>query len=198
VRPREVENEVSITTSASLMRWFRSLRQLLLHRERVHRRADHREFCGSHRIDLLGVIQMTRFLGPILILASIFCLAGCGGERLVMARGTVMKDGEPLIPDDDQALIVGFIPISEDGKPASNWYAAEVDQQTATFRTAGSLKKGMPPGKYRVAVELVKMPGKKDIFQDKFNGATSPFIREVEDSSVPIILDVEHPEESSN
>lgn len=151
----------------------------------------------AFRVDETWSVEMRQFLAGVLMVGAMITVGGCGGERLVMARGQVVKNGEPLIPEEGQALMVGFIPISEDGKPATNWYAAEVDQETATFTTAGALKKGMPPGKYRVAVELQKLPGKKDLFKEKFNGADSPFVVEVDDASIPIVLDVENPQDTT-
>lgn len=119
-------------------------------------------------------------------------LLGCGnGDKLLRARGQVVKNGEDFIPDDEENLQVCFVPISEDGKPPRNWYAAEVDASTGWFYAAGAEKKGMPPGKYRVMVELKK--NRKDLLGGKFDAFNSPFVFEIDDESTPMIVDLDNP-----
>ena len=140
---------------------------------------------------------MQRSLTSLLLLSLLICVTGCGkAENLIKAKGQIVRNGEDLIPDDEEYLQVAFIPINEDRSPARNWYVAEVDQNTGSFYAAGGMKKGMPPGKYRVVVELLKK--KKDLFQGKFDGENSPFIVDVDDSSTaPMLLDVEDPPEKT-
>ncbi len=47
---------------------------------------------------------------------------------------------------------VTFVPILPDGKPPSDHYFAEFNPANGTFQSSGKDKKGMPPGKYRVAI----------------------------------------------
>lgn len=116
-------------------------------------------------------------------------LSGCGGSpELLRATGKILKDGETFIPEDDENLQVCFIPISDDGTPPRNWYAAEVDQTQGTFYAAGGEKKGMPPGKYRVMVELKK--DRKDLFKGKFDALNSPFVFEIDETSEPMVIDL--------
>ena len=49
----------------------------------------------------------------------------------------------------------------------------------------------MPPGKYRVAVELMKK--KKDQFGGKFNEDKSPFVVEVDSKTPEIVIDLDNP-----
>ena len=81
---------------------------------------------------------------------------GCGGDRLIQTRCRLLKGGQPFIPKEGEFIEVTFVPIPPDGKPPVDFYYADVDQSTGTFRPAGKNRKGMPPGKYRVAVELMK------------------------------------------
>ena len=68
-----------------------------------------------------------------------------------------------------------FLPTAT---PPADHYYADVDQATGTFQPAGKNKKGMPPGKYRVAVEVMKK--KKDILRGKFDAEKSPFVFDVD------------------
>ncbi len=140
---------------------------------------------------------MLRALGVCVLFVVVSIPIGCGrGEGLLITKGQIVKSGEPLIPADGQTLQVGFIPISPDGSPAKNWYVAEVDPKTGTFSSTGPFKKGLPPGKYRVAVELLQK--KKDLFKEKFNGANGPFVVDVDTTLKPIVLDVETATASTN
>jgi hypothetical protein len=49
----------------------------------------------------------------------------------------------------------------------------------------------MPPGKYRVGVEVKK--NRKDTLDGKFNAVNSPFVFEVDDGSELMIVDIANP-----
>ena len=117
-------------------------------------------------------------------------LTGCGDGRL-RTKGQLLKGGQPFIPPEGEFIEITFVPIPPDGKPATNYYYAEVDQKTGTFRPAGRDYKGMPPGKYRVAVELMKK--KKDQFGSKFDQVKSPFVFDVDDRTKEIVIDLDKP-----
>ena len=99
-----------------------------------------------------------------------------------------MKDGEDFVPGDEENLQVMLVPISEDSSPAKNFYYAEVNQETGSFYAAGAEKKGVPPGKYRVLVELKK--NKKDLLKGKFYEMDSPFVFDIDDNSEPMVVDI--------
>ena len=135
---------------------------------------------------------MKQLIAIALVSSFAWILTGCGkGDQLIRARGKVVKNGEEFIPDDDESLQVCFIPITDDGKPPRNWYAAEVDPSTGAFYASGAEKKGMPPGKYRVMVELKK--NRKDLLKGKFDALKSPFVFEIDDDSEPMVIDLEDP-----
>lgn len=117
-------------------------------------------------------------------------ITGCGDGRL-RTKGQLLKSGQPFIPPEGQYIEITFVPIPPDGKPATDYYFAEVDQTTGTFRPAGKDLKGMPPGKYRVAVELMKK--KKDQLGGKFDTMRSPFVFEVDSQTKEIVIDLDHP-----
>lgn len=134
---------------------------------------------------------MTRLVvSPLLISVFAMCLSGCGkSERLIRAKGQIVKNGEDFIPEDDENLQVCFIPIAEDLSPPRNWYAAEVDPLTGTFFASGGQKNGMPPGKYRVMVELKK--NRKDLLGGKLDSLNSPWIFEVDETTPLMVVDLE-------
>src|SRR5215472_878165 len=80
---------------------------------------------------------------------------GCGNGKL-QTRGRVVKGGQPLLPHEEESVRVTFVPILPDGKPPSDHYFAEFDRDDGTFWACGKDKEGLPPGKYRVAVENKK------------------------------------------
>src|SRR5580765_4198019 len=99
---------------------------------------------------------MHRYLNCALLVVLALSAAGCGGKKLLRTEGRLLKGGEPFIPEEGQNIQITFVPITKDGKPPKNHYYADVDQETGTFVPDGAQKMGMPPGKYRVAVELMK------------------------------------------
>ncbi len=116
---------------------------------------------------------------------------GCGGDGLLRTNGRLLKGGQPYIPPEGEYIEVTFVPILPDGTPPADFYYAEVDQTTGTFRPAGKNGKGMPPGKYRVAVELMKK--KKDQLRGKFDAEKSPFIFDFDPKTSEIVIDLDNP-----
>ena len=58
-------------------------------------------------------------------------------------------------------------------------------------RSGRLAKKGMPPGKYRVAVEYKR--NKRDVFQGKFDENRSPFGFEVDSRTAELVIDLDGP-----
>lgn len=126
-------------------------------------------------------------------LAAGLCLltVGCGGAGKLRTRGRVLKGGQPLLPRENEAVRVTFVPILPDGKPPADHYHAEFNPADATFRSAGKDKKGMPPGKYRVAVEFKRQ--KRDLFGGAFDEDRSPFVFDVDSRTPEIVIDLDRP-----
>ena len=68
---------------------------------------------------------------------------------------------------------------------------AMVNQTNGTFTPAGKDLKGMPAGKYRVAVELMKK--KKDQFGGRYDAEKSPFVVDVDANTKEIVVDLDKP-----
>jgi hypothetical protein len=116
--------------------------------------------------------------------------AGCG-DGLLRTQGRLLKGGQPLVAKEGEHIEVTFVPIPPDGKPPADYYFADTDQATGTFRPAGKNGKGMPPGKYRVAVEVMKK--KKDQLGGKFDAERSPFVFDVDAGTRELVLDLDAP-----
>ena len=141
---------------------------------------------------------MRGYLVSMLILVIACTSAGCGsnGPKLLKAQGQVVKNGEDFIPEEGENLQVCFIPIAADLSPPRNWYAAEVDPATGSFYASGGEKKGMPPGKYRVMIELKR--NRKDVLGGKFDSQNSPYVFEIDETSETMIVDIAKPNPMSN
>jgi len=126
-----------------------------------------------------------------LILAGVFALSGCGGNGLLRTQGRLLKDGEEFVPGEGEYIKVTFVPLPPDKKPALNYYFAEVDQESGTFTAAGAQLQGMPPGKYRVAVELIK--DRNDQFGGRFDTDRSPFVFDIDKDTEELVLELDKP-----
>jgi hypothetical protein len=133
---------------------------------------------------------MQRYLRLALVLALVSFVAGCGAKKL-RTTGRLLKSGQPLVAEEGEFFHVIFVPILPDGTPPGDHYVATVDQATGTFTVAGKDLQGMPPGKYRVAVELMKQ--KKNQLGGKFDAVNSPFVFNVDASTKEIDVDLDKP-----
>ncbi len=106
-------------------------------------------------------------------------------------KGRLVKNGQPLMPKDHESVRVTFVPILGGGQLPKDHYFAEFNRADATFIVDGKDKKGMPPGKYRIAVEYRK--GKSDMFNGQFDEDRSPYVFDVTSSTREIVIDLDHP-----
>jgi hypothetical protein len=122
--------------------------------------------------------------------AAVLCtvmLTGCG-DGMLQPKGRVVKGGAPVTLKDGEDLGIFFYPLGGDGKLGTTVYPALFNAADSTFRVTGSDRRGLPPGKYRVAVEL-KL-NKRDLFKGAFNMNNSPFTVEVDSSTREIVVDL--------
>jgi hypothetical protein len=133
---------------------------------------------------------MRRLFSAAAVVGLCLLAAGCGDGRL-RTRGRVMKGGQPLVPKEDESVRVTFVPILPGGKPPADHYFAEFNRADATFQSAGKDKKGMPPGKYRVAVEYKKQ--RRDVLGGVYDENHSPFVFDVDSGTPEIVIDLDHP-----
>lgn len=135
---------------------------------------------------------MRRLLTLALVLSVMVVFGGCGSDEVKLrTKGRIVKGGEDFIPEEGEFLAITFVPIVEPGKFAMDYYFAEVDQEAGTFTAAGKDLKGLPEGKYRVAVELMRK--KKDQFGGRFDPANSPFVFDIDTETEEIVIDLDQP-----
>jgi hypothetical protein len=126
----------------------------------------------------------------VLVLIFLLFVAGCG-TRTVTVKGRLVYNGEPYVPGENESVRMSFIsadeskPVKEGGEAA---FVVSVNQKDGTFEVTGSKGKGLPPGKYRACVEVLK--SKKDIFQGAFNAQNSPFLCTVETGLEDLTFDL--------
>jgi hypothetical protein len=114
--------------------------------------------------------------------------AGCGGG-LLKTKGRVVMNGAQFKPAPNAFLRVIFVPMLPDGKTAHDFFVAEVRAADCTFQVSGKDGKGMPPGKYRVALEHDM--DKRDLFRGKYDALKSPFVYDVDSGTKEIVIDLE-------
>jgi hypothetical protein len=133
---------------------------------------------------------MRRFSsGMVLVLIALF-VSGCGGDGRINARGRLLKGGEPFPLKEDEGMRIIFVP-AETGGQTYDSFLAVYKKEDGSFKVAGKDGKGLPPGKYRIAIEHVKK--NSDLLKKKFSTKNTPFVREVTSSSEEIIIDLDKP-----
>jgi hypothetical protein len=134
---------------------------------------------------------MQRTSRTLAVLPILFLLAGCGSSGYVKAKGRVVKGGEPFSPQADEIVQMAFFAAGDDASDSRGSYEASFDRSDGSFRVLGKDGKGVPPGKYRVVVRLVK--NRKDQFKGAFGVKNSPFLCEVSSTSSDITVDLATP-----
>jgi hypothetical protein len=120
-------------------------------------------------------------------LAAVACLLvllpGCG-QSGVSPEGKLLKNGQPFVPGEGEFVQISFVSVTE-GKEGGS-YLASFDPTDSSFTL--SEDKGIPPGKYRVSVQLMKKH--KDLLQGKYGPTTSPFVVDIQTGKEEIKVDL--------
>ena len=133
---------------------------------------------------------MARLVPSAALLAGLLA-AGCGGPTMIQAKGRVFKGGAPLLPGPDEAVRVMFVPIPEGGERVTDFHMAAYNREDGTFRAAGKDGRGVPPGKYRIAVEYLR--NRNDVLKGAFDAERSPFTCVVNGREGELVLDLDKP-----
>jgi hypothetical protein len=123
----------------------------------------------------------------LVCLLSATLSAGCG-SNMVKAKGRVLKGGEPYAIAEDEGLRI-FLSPTVTPLDRSDSYLAIFHRENGTFEVVGRDGKGLPPGNYRVNLELIKK--KSDQFHGKYSGKRSPFSVEVTRDNKELLIDLE-------
>ena len=154
---------------------------------------------------------MRRHLAPIVLVLVL--LPGCGGSgHYVWVTGKLLQGGAPYKAPEGQSASLTFVAIET--QDASGRTIKNTDQYQADLEDDGSYKvpgpegKGIPPGKYRIAVtqkmlreafEALKNKPKKmvrddDLLKDQFGPMKSPIVREIK-GPIDLVIDMDKPTE---
>jgi len=117
-------------------------------------------------------------------------LSGCGSDGRLVVKGRIVKGGSPFTVPEGQYVRVTFFPITADGRPPLNTYAAAYNRADGAFRAVGPDGKGIPPGKYRIAVEH-EVKRRTDSFQGAYDGDRSPFVFDIDSHTDEIVIDLD-------
>jgi hypothetical protein len=115
-------------------------------------------------------------------------LPGCGSN--IRARGRVVKNGQVFPLKAGEGLRIFFVPAESTSESSWETYAAVYNKDDGTFVVAGKNGNGLPPGKYRVALEHVK--NRNDLFKGTYGQKQSPIFCEVAGSQ-EIVVDLSSP-----
>lgn len=126
----------------------------------------------------------------LIICLVLIHVSGCG-EPLLKTRGRVLRHGAPFLPGKEEFVRVIFVPVVEPDKQVKDYYVAQYNALEGTFQVAGKDLRGMPPGKYRVAIELDKH--RRDLLRGAFDAENSPFVYDVDSSTGELVIDLDQP-----
>lgn len=129
------------------------------------------------------------FLLPSLALGLL--VSGCGGSGRLQTRGRLLKNGAPYVPPEGDIVRVMFVPMPTGKEKVTDFHAALFNPEDGTFQAAGRDGKGVPPGKYRIAIEHLHR--RADIFKGAFDAERSPIVREINSSADEVMIDFAKP-----
>jgi hypothetical protein len=115
-------------------------------------------------------------------------LSGCGGSGKLQTKVHLLKNGAPYLPAEGDILRVMFVPIPEGKERVTDFYAATFRPGDGTFQAEGRDGKGVPPGKYRIAIEHLHR--RADVFKGAYDAERSPFVCEVHSSDDEVTVDL--------
>jgi len=114
---------------------------------------------------------------------------GCGGSSLIKAKGHITKGGQPYVAEEGQGLRIFFVPLEPASGSRHDSFAAEYHPDDGTFQVLGKDGNGLPRGKYRVSLQLMK--SKEDLLAGKLLGKQSPFTCEVTGAGDDLVIDLD-------
>jgi hypothetical protein len=117
----------------------------------------------------------------------LFLATGCTKHVGLTPEGQLLKNGIPFVPEEGEFVLVSFIAAADSGNTEGGSYVASFNPQTSTFKVGGSGKL-MPPGKYKIAIQVNKQH--KDTLHGQFGPATTPFVFDIQTGKEEIKVDL--------
>lgn len=136
---------------------------------------------------------MRRLLLPL----AAFAAAGCGNVDTPVS-GVVRYQGQPLkMPPSEEGVTATFLGLDEAGHRTDFAYMAIVQPDGGQFTVWGPDRKGIPKGKYKVAVSSSLVPvGVKEKAKDfwaPYGAEKTPLTVEVGRRGVEMTIDLDAP-----
>jgi hypothetical protein len=120
----------------------------------------------------------------------VFLMATGCSSSMIKAKGRILKGGSPYQPEAGEGLRIILVPMESNQKSFDS-YAAVYFPDKGRFEVQGKDGRGLPPGKYRVIIQLMK--NKEDLFNNRLV-SKSPFTCEVPPESGEIVVDLDQVE----
>jgi hypothetical protein len=134
--------------------------------------------------------QPMRFCKPIALLPFLALLAlGCDSSSYIKAKGSVVKGGQPYRTGEGQGLRIIFAPLDPPAGTRYDSFAAAYDPSDGSFEVLGKDGRGLPPGKYRISLQLISK--KEDLWGGQLTGKKSPFTCEVTPNTDRVVIDLD-------
>ena len=135
-------------------------------------------------------MRIVRLSVVAIVVATI--AAGCGSANTIKVKGRLVKGGQPYIIKEKEGLRIFFEPEGGGEKAsaekAGDSYSAQYDRADGTFHVTGKDGAGMPPGNYRILLEL--RLNREDQFKGAF-GKNSPLTCTIDSSNRDIVIDLD-------
>lgn len=132
-------------------------------------------------------MRSLRTVLPVMIIGML--AMGCGDSSHIKAKGRIMKGGQPFLAPEGSGFRVFFVPLDAPEGNHFDSFAAEYNPENGSFLVQGKDGKGLPRGKYRVDLQLMK--SKEDLLGGKLLGKKSPYVLEVKGSSDDLVIDLD-------
>jgi hypothetical protein len=112
---------------------------------------------------------------------------------MVIAKGQLLYEGKPFKVDPKAGVTIKFIPVVEPGKPYTSFTSRPDNREEMTFQVTGPTGRGIPLGKYKIAVFLIAgdTPNADEI-NEQFSDQNTKVERDVQ-SDEPLRIDLSKP-----
>jgi hypothetical protein len=122
--------------------------------------------------------------GLIICLLSVGCSSG-----YIKAKGRVLKGGVPYTTSEGEGMRIFFVPVGEIVGTRYDSFAAVYNPKNGSFVVNGKDGRGLPPGKYRIGLQLMK--GKDDLLKGRLLTKNTPLTCEVASSWGEIVIELD-------
>jgi hypothetical protein len=124
----------------------------------------------------------------VIAIAIAIAVFGFNSSDMIKVKGHLVKDGQPYIIDEKEGLRIFFVPVSAPENTFDS-FSALYDRDDGSFHVTGKDGKGMPPGEYRISLEL--RLNRSDRLNGEFSSKKSPLTCKIDSSHRDVVIDLE-------